>query len=773
MNRSKHVSKENLLKLIHGPEESFDSRVIGEHVHNCIECRKELDALTAQSAIWNKAPTLLKSAARNSWDEIPGKTDSNFNGQPHGDSRSDEESNWHFPINELLDRPKHPEMLGRVGKYDIEREIGRGGMGVVLKAHDAELNRPVAIKILSPHLASHGTARKRFAQEAIAAAGILHPNVIAVYGVSNEGKTPYIVMPLIDGPSLQSLVDQNGPLSEIEIVRAAVQISSGLAAAHAQGLIHRDIKPANILTEGGVQRVIITDFGLARAEDDASLTRTGWLMGTPNYMSPEQTRGQRADGRSDLFSLGSLVYFLATGRLPFRAETPLGVLHRIQNDKPTPVRQVNPQISKTLSEVIEFLLEKTPEARFQTATEVHELLEKHLAYLRQPDISKPPRVPTARSSRPVNQKRIAGGLLLAASMGIAAFGYSGLIPIPFQDVDPSNPTPEILASGTVQDPAPTPKASDKELDSSKARQTQVAQPPKPEAESNHVGAELYAEGERLCDQKRYAESLAAFEKAVEHNFCQAKSNYNIACILARTEQPDPAFEALSRAIELGYVDEDHYRTDKDLDSLRTDPRFENAISRIKELSKSDKVLSKAKSEANRGRYAAAETLCREALEINPANEDAATNLGYAIHLQGRIDEAFPWHERAAKTIKFKAIGNYNLACCHAIKGESEKAFEYLNTAIESRLSDHLCIEDVENDADLKSLLSDPRFKASIEAMTQYELNLKEIFDLNLIKDYDSAGLTPKEHLAWIEEVFRCGSFWSIAVQAWIWTSIRY
>lgn len=585
MNRSQHVGKDDLLKFIQGTDESAEVRAIGEHVHKCVACREELDALTAQSAIWIKAPRALKSVAGLNLDDRQLETNSNCN-VSDDDSGSADETNWHYAIDELLDRPKHPEMLGRVGKYDIEREIGRGGMGVVLKAFDAELNRPVAIKILAPHLASHGTARKRFAQEGIAAAGIMHPNVIAVYGVNHEGKAPYIVMPLIDGPSLQSLVDQNGPLSEIEIVRAALQISSGLAAAHAQGLIHRDIKPANILTEGGVQRVIITDFGLARAEDDASLTRTGWLMGTPNYMSPEQTRGQRADARSDLFSLGSLMYFLATGRLPFRAETSLAVLNRIQNDQPTPVCQVNPNISRTLSEVIELLLQKAPEARFQKCSDVQGLLEQYLAYLHRPDISNPPKVPKAKELRPTNPKRIAVTLLLVTTLGIAA-GYSGLIPSPFRNVEPTTHISKELASAALQEP--------------------------------------------------------------------------------------------------GSPDE-------------------------------NKILSLAKNEANLCHFARAEELCNRVLKINPLNEDAATNLGYVIHKQGRFNEAYAWHERAAKTIKFKGLGNYNLACYHAMQGESDKAFQFLVTAIESRLSDHLCKAEVESDPDLESLRSDPRFKAAIKAM---------------------------------------------------------
>ena len=341
---------------------------------------------------------------------------------------------WQYPIDALLDPPKHPEMMGRIGDYDIECEVGRGGMGVVLKAHDSVLNRPLAIKILAPHLASHGTARKRFAQEAIAAAGVLHPNVIAVHGVNNEGRTPYMVMPFVSGPSLQTLVEQNGPLTELEIVRISKQISAGLAAAHSQGLVHRDIKPANILVEVGVNRVLITDFGLARAEDDASLTRTGWLTGTPNYMSPEQACGDRPDQRSDLFSLGSLIYFLATGRLPFRAESPLGVLRRIQNESPTPVRQVNNQVSQTLADVIDKLLQKKPQDRFQSSAELHDLLERHLAYLHQPDVSKPPMVkPLRKKSKVLPMLGVGSGLtavLLAAGL------WSGIVPTPFAKTVP-------------------------------------------------------------------------------------------------------------------------------------------------------------------------------------------------------------------------------------------------------------------------------------------------------------------------------------------------
>ena len=297
-------------------------------------------------------------------------------------------------LESLLDAPSHPDWLGSLGGYDVEREIGRGGMGVVFKAYDRELNRVLAIKVLAPWLAQNGTARQRFAREARAAAAVIHPNVVAIYGISSTAKTPYIVMPYVAGPSLQRLVDEHGPLDEKEIVRIALQVSGALGAAHAQGLVHRDIKPANILVEEGVNRVLVTDFGLARAVDDASATQSGYFVGTPNYMSPEQALGRRVDSRSDLFSLGSVLYFMATGRMPFRADSPISVLNRINNDQPTGVRTINCDISRTLSQIILTLHEKEVEQRFQTAGELHQLLERYLAYLHQPDLSQPPTVPS-------------------------------------------------------------------------------------------------------------------------------------------------------------------------------------------------------------------------------------------------------------------------------------------------------------------------------------------------------------------------------------------
>ena len=161
---------------------------------------------------------------------------------------------------------------------------------------------------------------------------MVHDNVIAIHGVSEFNSLPYLIMPYVKGQSLQIRIDRHGPLSVAEILRIAVQTARGLSAAHDQGLVHRDIKPANILLPENVERVLITDFGLARAADDASLTRSGVIAGTPQYMSPEQARGEGIDHRSDLFSFGSMMHAMATGHPPFRAETPYGISTVIDAD---------------------------------------------------------------------------------------------------------------------------------------------------------------------------------------------------------------------------------------------------------------------------------------------------------------------------------------------------------------------------------------------------------------------------------------------------------
>ena len=193
----------------------------------------------------------------------------------------------------FLQPSEKPGSLGRLAHYEVLEVLGNGGFGTVVKAFDEKLHRFVAIKLMSPLLAATSAARKRFLREARSAAAVRHENVIAIYAVEDQ-PIPYLVMEYIAGRTLQQKLDATGPLELLEVLRIGRQIAAGLAAAHAMGLIHRDIKPGNILLEDGVEHVKITDFGLARAADDASITQSGFIAGTPMYMAPEQARARRS-----------------------------------------------------------------------------------------------------------------------------------------------------------------------------------------------------------------------------------------------------------------------------------------------------------------------------------------------------------------------------------------------------------------------------------------------------------------------------------------------
>jgi hypothetical protein len=312
-----------------------------------------------------------------------------------------------------------PGSLGRLGHYEVRDVVGMGGMGIVLRAFDEKLHRVVAIKVLAPHLATSATARRRFVREAQAAAAVRNDHVINIHAVEENHDPPYLVMEYIQGLSLQERIDRAGPLELKEVLRIGMQTAAGLAAAHAQGLVHRDIKPANILLENGVQRVKITDFGLARAANDASLTQSGTVAGTPQYMSPEQARGDAVDHRTDLFSLGSVLYTMCTGRPPFRASGTLGVLRRVAEEAHRPIRESRPDVPPWLVEVVDRLLAKSPADRVASAGEVSDLLGRYLAYVQEPSSAPPPAPPGAAvPAAPRPRRRAATALLAAASLGV-------------------------------------------------------------------------------------------------------------------------------------------------------------------------------------------------------------------------------------------------------------------------------------------------------------------------------------------------------------------
>ncbi len=254
----------------------------------------------------------------------------------------------------FLSPPQEPGEIGRLGSYRVLKVLGSGGMGVVFQAEDVQLRRLVALKVMRPDVVGKAGARERFLREARAAAGLTHDHIVAIYQVGEENGVPFIAMQWLRGRSLEERLKQGGPVSIGEALRLGRQIALGLSAAHAAGLIHRDIKLDNLWLEARPnepealateERVKILDFGLARpVEDDAHLTGSGTIVGTPSYLAPEQARGERVDDRCDLFSLGVVLYRLCTGQLPFQGDTTMAVLTALATESPRPACEVNPAV---------------------------------------------------------------------------------------------------------------------------------------------------------------------------------------------------------------------------------------------------------------------------------------------------------------------------------------------------------------------------------------------------------------------------------------------
>ena len=367
-----------------------DCAQLTEHVDACESCQQALDDLTAGHSSWPEwAPQLRPSseeetALQQAMERLSTEAATiDLPAPPVEDLSLD-----------FLSPSGNPDHLGRLGHYEILEVIGRGGMGVVLKAFDPGLQRIVAIKVLAPQLAVSAVARKRFIREAQAAAAINHDHVVLIHAVDEADGLPYLVMQYVAGQSLQQRLDAAaGPLDLRDIVRIARQTAAGLAAAHAQGLIHRDIKPANILLElAGVdlspqvcdlahrtdqERVRITDFGLARAINEAGTSQSGLVAGTPLYMSPEQIAGGPIDHRSDFYSLGVLLYRMAAGREPFVGDNVSRVWSQHLFERPPLPSEVAPApLVPWLEHLILRLLQKDPASRPQTAEEVIHCLDQ-------------------------------------------------------------------------------------------------------------------------------------------------------------------------------------------------------------------------------------------------------------------------------------------------------------------------------------------------------------------------------------------------------------
>lgn len=378
----------DLERLVRGRLTESRSATITEHVGQCCACQARLDALTDAGDL----PEQLRECHKNTppsdsayykalaaAEQELRATSPLLNGD--GVPAENEPDPLADVRLEFLQPSDQPDELGTLGQFRVLRVVGQGGMGIVLHAYDPQLERDVAIKVIDPKLANNEVARQRFCREARAAAAVTHDNLVAVHQVDEDESSglPYLVMQLVNGESLEQRLRRVGKLTPMEVARIGMQAAAGLAAAHAGGLIHRDIKPGNILLESPVDRVKLTDFGLARAAEDVKLTRTGFVAGSPLYMSPEQARGDEVDHRADLFSLGSVLYEATTGKPAFDAKTPLAVLRRVADDTPPLLHTIVPEVPEWLSDIVAKLLAKNPNDRFQNAAEVAEIFAAELA----------------------------------------------------------------------------------------------------------------------------------------------------------------------------------------------------------------------------------------------------------------------------------------------------------------------------------------------------------------------------------------------------------
>lgn len=283
------------------------------------------------------------------------------------------------------------------GRYLLERELGRGGMGAVFLARDLKLDRPVAIKVLPPELAVRPELRERFLRETRTAASFSHPNIVSVHSVEETPGLLFFVMGYIEGETLTQRVKRQGPLPVPEALRLLQEVAWALSYAHGRGVVHRDIKPDNVLLERSTGRALVMDFGIARSVAASGLTQVGEAIGTPHFMSPEQAAGDKVDGRSDLYSLGVVGYFAVSGRLPFDGESAQAVMVAHISQPVVPVTRFRPDLPAALSAAIDKCLAKSPDERFASGEELVESLAQVKG--RQVDVHPAIRVWTVRADQ--------------------------------------------------------------------------------------------------------------------------------------------------------------------------------------------------------------------------------------------------------------------------------------------------------------------------------------------------------------------------------------
>jgi eukaryotic-like serine/threonine-protein kinase len=376
--------RDKLVNMLLGKLAETDSEVIGQHLQECNPCTEAADKLYVKINEAIRARRIPHGSEEELDAVIPHdkQLPQSETITVDGWGTKDEQSTPHQETDatflqsavdkfDFLAPAQQPDEIGRLGGYRILQVLGIGGMGVVFCAEDLKLKRQVAIKVMKPSIASNRSAKDRFIREAQSTAGIEHDNIVQIYQVGEENGVPFIAMPFLKGESLKTRLERKGRLPQVEVVKIGIQVASGLAAAHAHNLIHRDIKPDNLWVDEKTGRVKILDFGLVRAStEDAGLTQSGAVMGTPRYMAPEQALGEVVDERCDLFSLGSVLYHLVGGRLPFEGNNLTAMLMAVVNQTPKQLETIADGIDSDLIRLIEKLMSKNRILRPANASEV-------------------------------------------------------------------------------------------------------------------------------------------------------------------------------------------------------------------------------------------------------------------------------------------------------------------------------------------------------------------------------------------------------------------
>ncbi|KAA5545225.1 protein kinase [Roseiconus nitratireducens] len=478
-----------------------DENVLLDHLESCVNCQRQVDQWSADDPFHAQSREILRNTGLSSLDwgqhAVDGDENLGLAAAPH--------EGLILLVQSLLAPSETERSLGRLGRFEVMGIVGSGGMGIVLKARSIDVDRVVAIKIPQPHFWQSSDALLTLEREARSAAAVVHPNVIAIYHIDRYRDLPYLVMPYLPGDSLQRRIHDGGALGPSESLRILRQIAAALAAAHRCGVVHRDVKPANVLLGAGTDRVVLTDFGLAKVQSDATCTATGTFAGTPIYLSPEQARGVGAGPAGDVYSLGTVLWTMLCGRPPLAGLNTHAIVRRIADSDLPNLRDEVEGLPDWLYRLIDLLHAPVPADRPSASQIVQwvQICEQHLSDGRSV------RLPPALESPPTGRRRrwaIAGALIAVVSMVSLSVWMPPRSQPPPAEMHPEKPAAE-PAQRKLNPTADTPDTAESASQTTESEIVlQSPQPTLPKAET--PAAESPANKE---DQSRPPLSLEAIE----------------------------------------------------------------------------------------------------------------------------------------------------------------------------------------------------------------------------------------------------------------------